>query len=302
MTLVRGDIRDKALLENVLTCQEIVVHLAADTATAQSMYATERCIDTNIRGTACLFELLMDRKTAVKKVVLGSSRAVYGEGKYKCRHHEVVYPESRTESDMLRKDFNTKCPLCKSSVEIVPTDEESAIKPASVYGVTKYTQEQLVTLIGNTLGIPVIILRYQNVYGPGQSLSNPYAGVLAIFSNLLRDGSEVNIFEDGLESRDFVYIDDAVEATVLAIETDAKVSNVYNVGSGESQTLIGVAELLKKLYCSASSVRVSGNFRKGDIRHNVAELTKVKQALAFEPRVRFNDGLEKFAEWVNAKR
>jgi dTDP-L-rhamnose 4-epimerase len=296
---VLGDLRDKPLLENVLKGQEIIVHLAADTGTSQSMYDVDRYTDTNIKGTACLLEAVLGGKTAVKKIVLASSRAVYGEGKYQCNIHGIVYPDARSESCLLRKDFTPKCPYCKSSVAQLPTDEASAIKPSSVYGITKYAQEQLVNLISTTLVIPAVILRYQNVYGPGQSMVNPHTGIIPIFSNLLKKGSEVNIFEDGLESRDFVYIDDVVAATVLAVETPAvKTTNVFNVGSGESRTLIEVAKLLQKLYCSASTIRVSGDFRSGDIRHNVADLTKIKQAFGFKPLVKFSDGIACFVDWV----
>jgi dTDP-L-rhamnose 4-epimerase len=300
-TFVRGDVRDKTLLKHALEGQEIVVHLAAETGTAQSMYEIDRYIDTNVRGTACLLEALISGKTEVEKLILASSRAVYGEGKYRCKIHGIVYPESRAQADLLRKDFDAKCPCCNSSVEYLPTDETSAIKPTSIYGISKYSQEQLTNLISRTISIPAVILRYQNVYGPGQSLTNPYTGILSIFSKLLKSDAEITVFEDGLESRDFVYIDDAVAATLLAIETEIKATDTYNVGSGESKTVLETVELLAELYSSASRFRINGDFRKGDIRHNLADLTKIKKAFGFEPKVNFNDGLASFVEWVNTQ-
>ena len=199
---------------------------------------------------------------------------------------------------MDRGDFGAKCPVCGSEVEPLPTGETSSIKTSSIYAVTKYAQEQMVSVVSKSLDIPTVILRYQNVYGPGQSLTNPYTGILSIFSNLLRDNEPIDIFEDGSESRDFVYIDDVVEATMLALESKTEACEIFNVGSGEGKTVKEVAELLKRLFESNSTLQISGRFRLGDIRHNYADISKATSGLNFAPKVSFEEGLKEFVAWV----
>jgi dTDP-L-rhamnose 4-epimerase len=156
----------------------------------------------------------------------------------------------------------------------------------------------MVSVVSKSLDIPTVILRYQNVYGPGQSLTNPYTGILSIFSNLLRDNAPIDIFEDGSESRDFVYIDDVVEATMLALESKTEACEIFNVGSGEGKTVKEVAELLKRLFESNSTLQISGRFRLGDIRHNYADISKATSGLNFAPKVSFEEGLKEFVAWV----
>jgi dTDP-L-rhamnose 4-epimerase len=181
----------------------------------------------------------------------------------------------------------------------MPTDENSKIHPSSIYGVTKQVQEQMFLITGNSLGIDTVSLRFQNVYGAGQSLSNPYTGILSIFSTRIKNGNDINIFEDGLESRDFVYIDDVVASIILAIESKNVSDQSYNVGSGVCTNVLTVAEMLKNIYQSDSNINVSGNYRVGDIRHNYADLTKIKRDLGFSPRINFEQGIKKFTDWVN---
>jgi dTDP-L-rhamnose 4-epimerase len=181
----------------------------------------------------------------------------------------------------------------------VPTDEESKIHPSSIYGITKQNQEQMFLTVGNALGIGAVALRYQNVYGPGQSLSNPYTGILSIFSTLIKNNKGINVFEDGKESRDFVFIDDVVAATILAIETETANGNVYNVGSGVATDVLTVANTLITKYGSNVPITVTGNYRLGDIRHNYADITKIKNDLGFTPSYDFETGIEMFVQWVN---
>ena len=181
---------------------------------------------------------------------------------------------------------------------MLATDEDSKIHPSSIYGITKYDQEQMILVTCKSLGILAIALRYQNVYGPGQSLSNPYTGILSIFSTRILNNNPINIFEDGKESRDFVFIDDVVNATILAIQDNKLKSYSFNVGSGVSTTVQTVAESLKKLYQSNVDINVSGNYRLGDIRHNKADISKIKKYLGFIPKVSFEDGLKQFVNWV----
>jgi dTDP-L-rhamnose 4-epimerase len=298
---IRGDVRDEHIWERVLDSIDVVVHLAAETGTGQSMYEIQRYTDVNINGTACLLNCLTNQKHTVKKVAVASSRAIYGEGKYFCKTHGVVYPSARKSNDMDAGDFEVKCPLCGTTVFVLPTDEVSAIHPTSVYGITKQMQEELVLTCCKSLGIPALSFRYQNVYGPGQSLKNPYTGILSIFSTCLLNDQPINIFEDGLESRDFVYIDDVVNATIAGIGRDINEYICVNVGAGVPTSVLTVAKTLKTLYNSQSAVSVFGNYRLGDIRHNIADITVLKEQLEYQPAIPFIDGIEKFVEWVKGQ-
>jgi dTDP-L-rhamnose 4-epimerase len=298
---VRGDVRDRGDWARALEGQEAVVHLAAETGTGQSMYAIERYVDVNVRGTALLLDVLANGRHAVRKLVVASSRAIYGEGKYLCAGCGVVYPGARRAEDMERGDFAVKCPACGTDVRMVPTDEESRIHPSSIYGITKHAQEQLVLTAARSLGIPAWALRYQNVYGPGQSLSNPYTGILSIFSTRIRNGNEIVIFEDGTESRDFVFVDDVVRATVAATEDAGPGGEALNVGSGVATDVLAVVRGLLSAYGAEVPVRIGGGFRVGDIRHNVADLSRVRARLGFEPTVPFAEGLRRFAGWVGTQ-
>lgn len=281
---------------------DVVVHLAAETGTGQSMYEIEKYTDVNIKGTSIFFDILANEQHSIKKILVASSRAIYGEGKYSCEQHGIVYPTERKSIDMENGDFEAKCPICSQSLELMPTDEESKIHPSSIYGITKQVQEQMFMVMGKSLGIPAVAFRYQNVYGAGQSLSNPYTGILSIFSTRIKNGNDITIFEDGLESRDFVYVDDVVEATILGIEKDEANGQVFNVGLGIGIDVLTVANTLVKAYNSNSKIILSGNYRIGDIRHNYADLTKIKERLGFEPKVNFVEGIQRFTTWVNQQK
>lgn len=192
---------------------------------------------------------------------------------------------------MDQKDFEVKY-HGSSELELVATDEESKIHPSSVYGITKQNQEQMVLTVCSSMGIAGVAFRYQNVYGPGQSLKNPYTGILSIFSTQIKNGNKINIFEDGKESRDFVYIDDVVEATILGLEKEEANNQVFNVGTGIATSVITVADQLVKNYNIDVPITISGNYRLGDIRHNYADLTKIKKYLGFEPKVSFEEGIK----------
>lgn len=285
----------KKALENI----EVVVHLAAETGTGQSMYEIEKYTDVNIKGTSIFLDILANEKHSVKKMIVASSRSIYGEGKYECATHGTVYPSERLDTNMSNKDFNVKCPMCNENTKLLATDESSKIHPSSIYGITKQVQEQMFMVMGKSLNIPAVAFRYQNVYGAGQSLSNPYTGILSIFSTIIKNGNSISIFEDGKESRDFVYIDDIVDATILGIEKDEANYEVFNVGLGKAIDVMTVANALVKAYNSKSEITITGNYRLGDIRDNYADLTKIREKLGFEPKVSFEDGINKFVKWVN---
>lgn len=297
---IQADVRDRESLVNAVKQANVIVHLAAETGTGQSMYSVEKYIDVNCTGTGTLLDVLLNEKHQVEKVVLASSRAVYGEGKYQNAKGEAIYPASRGEEQMQQKRFE---PIDESGNEltVVATDENSKINPLSLYGITKYNQEQYVSMMCGAAKIPFVILRYQNVYGPGQSLKNPYTGILSIFSTQIKNGNNINVFEDGLESRDFVFVDDVVNATILGIEKQEANNEVFNVGSGVATSVLTVAETLKRLYVSNVEIKTTGNYRIGDIRHNFAALKKIKSKLNFVPKTNFESGIKLFADWVNTQ-
>ncbi len=300
-TFILGDVCNEEDWKKSLKGQDAVIHLAAETGTGQSMYEISRYNDVNILGTSHLLDFLANNKNSVKKLIIASSRSIYGEGKYKCENHGVVYPNDRIASNMMKGKFDLFCDVCGGELDLMPTDENSKIHPSSIYGITKQQQEQMILLMGKSLGIPAVALRYQNVYGPGQSLSNPYTGILSIFSTRMLNGNDIDIYEDGEESRDFVFIDDVVEATILALEKEEANHQIFNVGSGETTSVSQVANSLKKLYDSNVNISIGGSFRLGDIRHNYADLNKIKNLLGFTAKFDFQTGISRFADWVKTQ-
>ena len=298
---VLADVTDREALAAALHGQDAVVHYAAETGTGQSMYQIERYSRINVGGTSLLLDILANQPHQVRRVVVASSRSIYGEGKYRSKEHGVVYPAHRSAVDMSAGDFGVKHPGGGSALELMPTDEDSLIHPSSVYGITKQVQEQLVMTVCPAIGIDGVALRYQNVYGPGQSLSNPYTGILSIFSNLIMSGKPINIFEDGRESRDFVYIDDVVDATVQALKHPGACNEVFNVGSGRPVDVMTVARTLVRHLGREIPITVSGNYRIGDIRHNYACLKKASRLLGFAPRFDFETGISLFCNWAQAQ-
>jgi dTDP-L-rhamnose 4-epimerase len=296
--LVRGEITDRAALEALIPGHDAIVHLAAETGTGQSMYQIERYNEVNIGGTALLLDILANQQHGVQRVVVASSRSIYGEGRYRTPAGDYVYPPHRAEADMAAGDFTVKHPGVAGELELVATDEDSRIHPSSVYGITKQVQEQLVMTVCPSIGIEGVALRYQNVFGPGQSLSNPYTGILSIFSNLIMQGKPINIFEDGTESRDFVFVEDVVSATALALTHPAAANAVFNVGTGVPVSVMTVAQTLVRLFEAEGAISVTGNFRLGDIRHNYADMTRIQSALGFACEYDFERGIAELVEWA----
>lgn len=300
--LVVGDVTKFEDWEKAIVGVDVIIHLAAETGTGQSMYEINKYVDTNIGGTSKMMEILTNKENQVKKVIVAASRAVYGEGKFQCSEHGIVYPISREDKDMSQGDFEVKCPICRQNVKMLATDEDSKLHPTSVYGHTKQSQEELCMIIGKSINLPVVAFRFQNVYGPGQSLKNPYTGILSIFSTQIKNGNDLNIFEDGLETRDFVYIDDITDAIILGIENEKANFESFNVGSGEKTDVLTVANTLREKYKSTININVSGNYRLGDIRHNLGDLTKIQTLLGYEPKVQFNKGISNFVDWVEKQK
>jgi dTDP-L-rhamnose 4-epimerase len=301
VNFLKGSVTSKDDLRKAIKGQSVIVHLAAETGTGQSMYEIERYSEVNVGGTSKLLDLLANEPHAAVKCVVASSRAVYGEGRYLHGEQGYVYPSQRLDEDMAKGDFECKIGGGSVKLKLVATDEDSRIHPTSVYGITKQVQEQLVMAVCPTLGIAPVAFRYQNVYGPGQSLANPYTGILSIFSTRILNGNDIAIFEDGKESRDFVFIDDVVDATILGIEMEAADNQVFNVGEGIPTDVLTVAKALRSALGRQVEFVMSGKYRVGDIRHNYADLTRVRTVLGFTPKWDFKSGIQAFVEWVKTQ-
>jgi dTDP-L-rhamnose 4-epimerase len=294
---IEGSVTNRDNWVKALKNQNYVIHLAAETGTGQSMYCIEKYVNVNIGGTALMLDILANSEHSIHKIIIASSRSIYGEGKYLTSRGDSVYPECRNESDMILGNFNVNYKN-DFNLKLVATDEDSKIHPSSVYGITKQNQEQLIMTVCPTIGISPVAFRYQNVYGPGQSLSNPYTGILSIFSTQIRNSNPIQIFEDGYESRDFVYIDDVVNATILGLEMEEANGQAFNVGSGIATSVLDVANSLVKSYQIDVPIKITGKFRLGDIRHNFASLEKISKLLGYIPKVDFKNGIHNFTRWV----
>jgi dTDP-L-rhamnose 4-epimerase len=299
---IHGDIRDAALMAEVAALGlDQVFHLAAGTGVGQSMYQIEEYTDVNCRGTAVLLDALAGAAKKPTKIVLSSSRAVFGEGRAKCTKckHEFN-PGNRRPDRLAAGQWEHACPMCGSDAAPVPSEEGTRFNPTSIYGITKQVQEQLCELFGRAHGIPVVVLRYFNVYGPGQSPSNPYTGILSIFSRRMIAGEPIDIYEDGKEARDFVFIDDVVNANLLAGEKDSE--GVFNICSGESVSVHEVAMRLARLANhDVERIQVSGKYRIGDIRHGIGTWAHAADSLGYSPKVDLTEGLSRLLSWMRSQ-
>jgi dTDP-L-rhamnose 4-epimerase len=293
--LLQGSVNNKDDCDTALEQIDTVVHLAAETGTGQSMYEIEKYMHTNVVGTATLLEAC--KKHNVKNFVLASSRAVYGEGMWQCDECGRVHPEARTYATRKPENWNPRCPRCSAYTStIIPTNEDDPLTPTSVYGISKQCQEQLVALIGQSTGMTYNILRCFNVFGPGQSLQNPYTGVMTVFVNRARQNKTLDLYEDGNILRDFVYIDDLVAAIHRTIESEY--SGIYNVGTGVSISIRYLAEMIIKWSGSTSSMHITRKTRYGDVRGLIADVTKAKRLLQWEPKISSEQGIQRFVTWA----
>jgi dTDP-L-rhamnose 4-epimerase len=303
---LRGSVTDRSDVERALTGVTAVVHLAAETGTGQSMYEISRYNFVNSHGTAQLLDVLSStRAHSVSRVVLASSRSIYGEGAYTCKRCSEqinrLSPPPRSAEQLTSHRWNPICTSCGSDLVAVPTRETDPVRPASVYAATKYAQEDLVRIVCQSIGIDHAILRFQNVYGEGQSLKNPYTGILSIFSTRIRRGLDLPIFEDGLESRDFVHVDDVARAIVASISSPSPVSGIINIGSGLGTSVTDVAKGLMTALGIEVPLRVTGEYRLGDIRHNIADISRFCTLLPGGPQISLVEGLARFATWVKTQ-
>ena len=299
VTFIRADIRDQAAVDSALKDSQAVVHLAAETGTGQSMYKISHYYDVNQQATASLFEAIVTKHRHIRRVVLASSRSIYGEGAYRLGT-EIVVPEPRSLENMKQGRFEPTGPAGES-LALIPTPESVRPFPASIYAATKLANEVLGRLMAEAYGLTVVALRFQNVYGERQSLKNPYTGILSIFSNRMRQGLPINIFEDGHETRDFVHVRDVAKAISVSLNADLPAFTTLNVGSGRATSILEIATLLRQLLKSGSELQITGDFRLGDIRHCYADLELAKSMLGFTPSISLHDGLRGFCNWVQTQ-
>ena len=296
--LMQGDTRDPDAVRRALAGIDAVYHLAAAIGVGQSMYEVTSYTSTNNLGTAVLLEALMARP--VRKLVVASSMSLYGEGLYRTADGDVVAGPERTLDQLRRGDWELRDERGRALAPI-PTTEDKRPALASVYALSKYDQERLCLMIGRAYGIPTVALRFFNVFGTRQALSNPYTGVLAIFAARLLNRNRPLIFEDGRQRRDFVSVRDVAQACRLALESDAAAGQAINIGSGRAYTILEVAALLGCVLNVQIEPDVSGKYRVGDIRHCFADITRARRVLGYEPRVPLEDGIEELADWLGGQ-
>jgi dTDP-L-rhamnose 4-epimerase len=297
---VRGDVRDRSVLQPLVQNADSVVHFAAAVSIGQAMYQIDRYVDVNTRATALLLDILVNDPHHVRKVIVASSIGVYGEGAYRCPRCGPQFPAIRPVEQLAARDWEQRCPVCHGHVQSVPTPEGKPLYRDNIYSMTKYHQEEMVLLIGRTYGIPAVAPRFFNVYGPRQSLSNPYAGVAAIFlSRLLNDRQPV-VFEDGGQMRDFVSIHDVIDCLVLMLETSGADYLPVNIGSGNTVTILEIARTLARLLGKDIEPFVTSTGRRFDIRHNTADITLARERLGYAPKVSVDQGMAELIEWARS--
>jgi dTDP-L-rhamnose 4-epimerase len=299
---VRGDVAEPATVARALDQIEVVYHEAAEVGVGQSMYEMQRYVRANDLGTAVLLEALAARRGQIKKLVVASSMSIYGEGAYECPKCGRINPHLRPTAQLLDRQWEFVCPDCQARLAPIPTNEEKPLFPTSVYAITKQDQEQFCLVVGRAYDIPAVALRYFNVYGQRQALSNPYTGICAIFSSRLLQDQPPLIFEDGEQTRDFVHVSDIVQANLLALETDAADYQAINVGTGRATSVNQVARLLSEGLGKEIAPQVVGKYREGDVRHCYADITRARRLLGYEPKVSLEQGIPELLNWVREQK
>lgn len=294
---VKGDVRDYAVLKKAVRGMDAIFHLAAAVGVGQSNYEVRKFTDVNVGGMANLLDILVSIKHSVRKVIVNSSMTGLGEGCYMCNKCGTVRPPLRSEKQLKRGGWELNCPNCDRKVIPISTDEYATEYPNSIYAITKKAQQDMLLLFGKTYSIPTVALRCFNVYGPRQSLSNPYTGVTAIFISRIKNSSPAVVYENGMQTRDFVSVHDVVRAMLLALEKDSANNQIINIGSGRPTPILEIAQTLEKLLGKHGLVKISKEFRKGDIRHCFANITKAQKVLGWKPEISLAEGFKELVEW-----
>ena len=295
--LVVGDVRDREALARALDGVEVVFHLAAAVGVGQSMYEIERYVSANAVGAAVLLEEVVRRRDRIRKLLVASSMSLYGEGAYRDASGALVSPGLRGEEQLRARRFELEDDAGRVLVP-VPTPETKPLQPTSIYAVTKRDHEEMFLVVGAAYGIPTVALRYFNIYGTRQSLSNPYTGVIAIFASRLLNRRRPLVFEDGRQTRDFVHVSDVVRANLAALDHAAANGRVYNVGTGAATSVLQVAEILAGELGFSEPPEVTQRYRAGDIRHCVADPSRIARELGFRARVTLDEGMRELLDWL----
>lgn len=302
LELILGDVGDRKLLSNAISGADAIFHLASRVGVGQSMYQVARYIDGNTGTTATLLDLLINQKHNVKKLVVASSMSIYGEGRYFCEKCGLdQYPEIRGETQLKARSWDHRCGRCSSPLKDLPTSEEKPLASTSIYAMSKRHQEEMCLLIGKTYRLPTVALRYFNVYGSRQALSNPYTGACAIFTSRILGRKPPYIFEDGHQKRDFVHVKDIARANLAALEHTNADYEAINVGSGRAISILELAKSLLTTHGSDAKPVIANQFRAGDIRHCYADIEKAKKLLNYHPQVELQEGLAELSEWAKAE-
>jgi dTDP-L-rhamnose 4-epimerase len=293
-----GDLRDPDAVRDAVTDVDVIFHFGAAVGVGQSMYEISHYVGTNTQGTANLLQAILDSGNKLQKLIVASSMSIYGEGRYLCVECGEVTPKERTQQQLRFKRWEPICPNCGRDLVPIPTNESKALNVSSYYALSKKDQEEMVLLFGRTYGIPAVALRFFNIYGTRQALSNPYTGVAAIFASRLLNERPPLVFEDGNQMRDFVSVHDIVEANLLAMEKPEADGMAMNIGSGDPISVREVANALAEALAVEIEPELTEKFRAGDIRHCFADITRARQVMGYEPKVKFQDGVRELVEWL----
>ncbi len=297
--LIVGDVGDTSVVDRALRGVGRVVHLAAAVGVGQSMYEIARYTRRNTMETAMFLERVVAQRPLPERLVVASSMSIYGEGEYLCAEHGRTAPSPRAEEQLLARQWELSCPACGAELAPVGTREDKALIPTSIYAITKRDHEELCLVTGAAYGIPTVALRFFNVYGPGQALSNPYTGVAAIFASRLLNARPPIIFEDGQQSRDFIHVSDIVRGLLLALESEAATGHPINLGTGQPSTVLDIARALSAGLDFDVEPTLSLKYRAGDIRHCVADPTRAGELLGFEAKMTLADGMANLLAWLS---
>lgn len=299
--LIVGDVGDVELATRALQRVDRVVHLAAAVGVGQSMYEIARYTELNTMATARFLECVVAQRPMPTRLVVASSMSIYGEGEYLCAEHGRVAPGPRPEEQLLARNWETLCPTCGRTLQPVGTSEAKALIPTSIYAINKRDHEEMCLVVGAAYGIPAVALRFFNVYGPGQALSNPYTGVAAIFASRLLNGRPPVIFEDGGQSRDFIHVSDIVRGIQLALESDTAPGHAVNLGTGRVTTVADIARVLSEGMGLDIEPERNGQYRAGDIRHCFADPARAAELLGFRASMAFEAGMAELATWLRSQ-
>lgn len=292
-----GDIREEKIVDKALKGVDFVFHQAA---VGGFMPQMKYYVDVNCTGTAFLMERIIKRHD-VKKIVVASSQAVYGEGKYRCPDHSIINPGLRPEAQLVKREWEVKCPACKKNLIPMPTDEESKIGGETTYAVSKYCQEKLVLGLGKKYSIPTVALRYSMTYGPRQSIFNPYTGVISIFSTQIINNKPPVIYEDGLQTRDLIFVKDVAAANLFVAENNSIDNDYFNIGTGVQTRIIDLAKALIKIYGKSFAPELRNEFRPGEVRHLFTDCSKIEK-YGFKAKATLEEGINEYVVWISKRK